>query len=92
MRLLLIGDIVGKPGRQIVVRAVPGLRIAERLDLVIANAESSAGGSPFRPSAACATAAWEASALNHSTGLDIKHLVPQDYRRFRRSCPPITRR
>ena len=49
MRLLLIGDIVGKPGRQIVVRAVPGLRIAERLDLVIANAENTAGGSGLTP-------------------------------------------
>lgn len=49
VRLLLIGDIVGKPGRQIVVRAVPGLKIAERLDLVIANAENAAGGSGLTP-------------------------------------------
>ena len=45
MRLLLIGDIVGKPGRQIVVAAVPGLRIEENLDFVVANAENAAGGS-----------------------------------------------
>lgn len=44
MRVLLIGDIVGKPGRQIVVRAMRGLIEAERLDLVIANAENTAGG------------------------------------------------
>lgn len=49
MRILLIGDIVGKPGRQIVVRAVPGLRIAEQLDLVVANAENAAGGSGLTP-------------------------------------------
>jgi hypothetical protein len=49
VRLLLIGDIVGKPGRQIVVRAVPGLKIAEQLDLVIANAENAAGGSGLTP-------------------------------------------
>lgn len=49
MRLLLIGDIVGKPGRQIVVRAVPGLRIAEQLDMVVANAENAAGGSGLTP-------------------------------------------
>lgn len=49
MRLLLIGDIVGKPGRQIVARSVPGLRIEERLDLVVANAENAAGGSGLTP-------------------------------------------
>jgi metallophosphoesterase (TIGR00282 family) len=49
MRLLLIGDIVGKPGRQIVVRALPMLIERERLDLVIANAENSAGGSGVTP-------------------------------------------
>lgn len=49
MRLLLIGDIVGKPGRQIVVRALPGLRIQEKLDLVVANAENAAGGSGLTP-------------------------------------------
>lgn len=49
MRLLLIGDIVGKPGRQIITRALPGLRAEERLDLVVANAENSAGGSGLTP-------------------------------------------
>ena len=49
MRILLIGDIVGKPGRQICVRAMRGLRIRERLDLVVANAENIAGGSGLTP-------------------------------------------
>ncbi len=49
MRLLLIGDIVGKPGRQIVVRSVPGLKIEEKIDLVVANAENAAGGSGLTP-------------------------------------------
>lgn len=49
MRLLLIGDIVGKPGRQITARAVPGLRVEQELDLVVANAENAAGGSGLTP-------------------------------------------
>lgn len=49
MRLLLIGDIVGKPGRQITAQAVPGLKIQEKLDLVVANAENAAGGSGLTP-------------------------------------------
>jgi len=50
MRLLLIGDVVGKPGREIVARAVRGLRMEEELDLVVANAENAAGGSGLTPS------------------------------------------
>src|SRR5438045_1327933 len=45
LRLLLIGDIVGKPDRKIVARALPGLRLREQLDFVIANGENSADGS-----------------------------------------------
>ncbi len=50
MRILLIGDIVGKAGRQIVVRALNGLRQREGIDFVIANAENSDGGSGLTPS------------------------------------------
>ncbi len=49
MRFLFIGDIVGRPGRDIVARAVPGLVVRHQLDLVIANAENSAGGSGLTP-------------------------------------------
>jgi hypothetical protein len=49
VRILLIGDIVGKPGRQIVARAVPGLILREGLDLVVANGENAAGGSGITP-------------------------------------------
>jgi metallophosphoesterase (TIGR00282 family) len=49
VRILLIGDIVGKPGRQIVVRALGGLIHQRRLDLVVANAENAAGGSGLTP-------------------------------------------
>ena len=50
MRLLFIGDIVGSPGVALVRRAVPVLRHAERLDLVVANAENAANGSGLTPS------------------------------------------
>lgn len=49
MRFLLIGDIVGKPGRRIVQRALRGLIARERLDLVIANGENAAAGSGITP-------------------------------------------
>lgn len=44
-KILFIGDIVGRPGRQAVKSIVPGLRESEELDLVIANGENAAGGS-----------------------------------------------
>ncbi len=49
MRLLFIGDIVGRPGREFVVRALKGLVVKHQLDLVIANAENAAGGSGLTP-------------------------------------------
>lgn len=44
MLVLAIGDVIGKPGRQVVKRLVPSLRQQYSLDLVIANGENAAGG------------------------------------------------
>jgi metallophosphoesterase (TIGR00282 family) len=44
MNLLFIGDIVGKPGRDVVVAELPRLRETLKLDCVIANGENAAGG------------------------------------------------
>lgn len=43
-RFLFIGDIVGRPGRDLIRRGVAALRDYHQLDLVIANAENSAAG------------------------------------------------
>ena len=52
MRILAVGDVVGKPGRQACVRLLPELRQEHRLDLVVVNAENSAGGLGVTPSTA----------------------------------------
>ncbi len=44
MRILFLGDIVGRRGREAVVNRLPGLREQLRPDFVIANGENSAGG------------------------------------------------
>lgn len=44
MRLLFLGDIVGRPGRTAVCDALPGLISRLKLDLVIINGENAAGG------------------------------------------------
>jgi metallophosphoesterase (TIGR00282 family) len=45
IKLLCIGDVVGRPGRQVVSQAVPALTKERGLDCVIANVENSAAGS-----------------------------------------------
>lgn len=49
MRLLFLGDIVGPPGVDLVRTALPQIIEAEKLDLVIANAENASGGSGITP-------------------------------------------
>lgn len=44
MRVLMIGDIVGRPGRQAIKSLLPGLRQEYNIDFVVANAENAAGG------------------------------------------------
>jgi metallophosphoesterase (TIGR00282 family) len=49
VRILFIGDIVGKPGRKIVQQAVLPLIDRMSLDLVVANGENAAAGSGITP-------------------------------------------
>lgn len=44
MRVLFLGDIVGKPGRAFVKAQVPALREELQLDFVVANAENASAG------------------------------------------------
>jgi len=44
MNILCIGDIVGRPGRDILEQQISGLKDELKIDFVIVNAENSAGG------------------------------------------------
>jgi 2',3'-cyclic-nucleotide 2'-phosphodiesterase len=44
MKILVIGDIVGSPGRSIVQRALAAITARHEIDYTIANAENAAGG------------------------------------------------
>ena len=48
----MIGDIVGRPGRQAVQKLLPGLKQQYGMGLVIANAENAAGGFGLTPATA----------------------------------------
>jgi hypothetical protein len=44
LKILLVGDVVGRPGRQAVKALLPDLRLEHGLDFIIANGENAAGG------------------------------------------------
>ncbi len=44
MRFLIVGDIVGKPGRKAAAHFIPRLKEREGIEIVIANVENAAGG------------------------------------------------
>jgi len=44
IKILFIGDIVGKPGRQVVTKLLPSLRKEKQIDFVVANGENLSSG------------------------------------------------
>ena len=44
MRVLCLGDVVGRPGRKVLKDRLPALRNEHGIDMVIANGENAAGG------------------------------------------------
>ena len=44
MRILMIGDVIGKPGRAAVRAVLPDLKREQSIDVVICNGENTAGG------------------------------------------------
>ncbi|MEL7462660.1 MAG: TIGR00282 family metallophosphoesterase [Pseudomonadota bacterium] len=60
MKIMFLGDVMGRAGRTAVIDALPGLRADHALDFVIVNAENSAAG--FGCTGAIATEILEAGA------------------------------
>jgi len=52
LRILAVGDIIGKPGRNAVKEILPGLCDEHNIDLVIGNGENAAGGLGLTPGTA----------------------------------------
>ena len=49
MRILFLGDVIGRGGRDAVCEALPGLRDRLKLDLVIVNGENASHGFGLAP-------------------------------------------
>ena len=62
MKILCIGDVVGRPGREALHRFLPSLVRDRGIDLVVANGENSAGGAGITP---------ETARDMHKAGVDV---------------------
>ncbi len=77
MKVLFLGDVFGKPGRQAVQRLVPRLIAREGLDLVVANAENSASGIGVTPDSADELLGYEVNLLTSGNHIWAKReIVP----------------
>jgi metallophosphoesterase (TIGR00282 family) len=77
MRLLILGDLVGRSGRDAVIAALPGLRAQTRADFIAVNAENASHGFGLAPEMAEALFAAGADAItlgNHAW--DRREIIP----------------
>lgn len=91
MKLLFIGDIMGKPGRRAVAAALPAVRAEHHPDFVVANAENAAGGFGLTPPIAedffklgvgCITLgnhAWDKRDMMEYIGREPRIIRPANY-------------
>ena len=77
MRILFLGDVVGRSGRDAVTERLPGLRASLSLDLVVVNGENASHGFGLAPDMARAFLAAGADVItlgNHAW--DRKEIIP----------------
>lgn len=77
MRLLFLGDVVGRSGRDALLRELPGLRARLALDLVVVNGENASHGFGLAPDMARAFLAAGADVItlgNHAW--DRREIIP----------------
>src|SRR6202012_53244 len=77
MRILFIGDIVGRTGREAVAASLPRLRETLRIDLAVVNAENASHGFGLTPDMAKALFAAGADVLPlGNPAWDRKEIIP----------------
>src|SRR5580658_5565694 len=77
MRILFVGDVVGRTGREAVATSLPKLRAALRIDLAVVNAENASHGFGLAPDMAAALFAAGADVItlgNHAW--DRREIIP----------------
>ncbi|HUB08456.1 MAG TPA: TIGR00282 family metallophosphoesterase [Myxococcales bacterium] len=77
MKVLFLGDIVGKPGRRAVRELMPRVVGRHQVDLTVANCENAAGGAGITPEAAEELLACQIQVLTSGNHIwDKKDIVP----------------
>ncbi|MBE9505021.1 MAG: TIGR00282 family metallophosphoesterase [Proteobacteria bacterium] len=77
MKVLFIGDIIGKAGRRAVKELVPGLKNKHSIDIVIANGENAAGGFGIIPKLAEELFSYEVDLITSGNHIwDKKEIYP----------------
>ena len=77
MRILFLGDVIGRAGREATATALPGLRAALGIDLAVVNGENASHGFGLGPDMADALFAAGADVItlgNHAW--DRKEIIP----------------
>jgi metallophosphoesterase (TIGR00282 family) len=77
MNILMLGDLVGRTGREAAIRALPELRVSLKLDFVSVNAENASHGFGLAPEMADALFAAGADVItlgNHAW--DRREIIP----------------
>ncbi len=77
MTILFIGDIVGRPGRELVRKGLPGLVEQHRADFVVANAENAAAGFGITKDIGAALLGWGVDVMTTGNHVwDKKEAIP----------------
>jgi len=88
LKILFIGDIVGRPGREIVASRVPALRADLGLDFVIANGENAAAGAGITGSLARQLLASDVDAITLGDHVWDQRGWESEIGQFERVCRP----
>jgi len=67
MKILFVGDVVGKPGRALLTKLLPGLVDQHLADYVVVNIENAAGGFGITPEPVATTSGTSANSFPSST-------------------------
>ncbi|MHB8419411.1 MAG: TIGR00282 family metallophosphoesterase [Myxococcales bacterium] len=77
MKVLFLGDVVGKPGRRAIRELLPRVVGRHQIDVTIANCENAAGGAGVTPEAAQELLACQVQVLTSGNHIwDKKEIVP----------------
>ena len=89
LKLLFVGDIVGRPGRDIVIAQAARLRAELGIDFIIANGENSAAGSGITFSIARSLLEAGVDAITLGDHVWDQRGWESDISRIERVCRPV---